>query len=57
MNNFSRRVFLRNSSLTAIGLMLDKKSFGQLPTDYTYLSIAEVSELVRKKKSVARRTC
>jgi len=50
MNNFSRRVFLRNSSLTAIGLMLDKKSFGQLPTDYTYLSIAEVSELVRKKK-------
>lgn len=50
MKNFSRRVFMRNSSLTAIGLMLSKNSFMQLPTDYTYFSIAEVSELVRQKK-------
>jgi aspartyl-tRNA(Asn)/glutamyl-tRNA(Gln) amidotransferase subunit A len=50
MSNFSRRVFMQNSSLTAIGLMLSKYSFAQLPADYTYFSIAEISELVRQKK-------
>jgi len=50
MKNLSRRVFMRNSSLTAIALMLSKNSFAQLPTDYTYFSIAEVSELIRLKK-------
>ena len=30
--------------------MLNKNSFAQQPTDYTYFSIAEVSELVRQKK-------
>ena len=30
--------------------MLSKNSFAQQPTDYTYFSIAEVSELVKQKK-------
>jgi aspartyl-tRNA(Asn)/glutamyl-tRNA(Gln) amidotransferase subunit A len=50
MNNFTRRFFIRNSALTSIGLMLGKPSFAQLPTDHTYFSIAEISELVRQKK-------
>jgi len=50
MNNFSRRVFLRHSSLATIGLMLSKHSFANMSTDYTYFSIADVSELVRQKK-------
>src|SRR5690242_20390417 len=50
MNNFSRRDFLRHSSLATIGLMLSKHSFANMSTDYTYFSIAEVSELIRQKK-------
>ncbi len=50
MNDYSRRDFLRNASITAAGLALSKYTFAQNPTDYTYLSIAEVSELVRQKK-------
>ena len=50
MNNFSRRVFLRNSSLATIGFMIGNHSFAQQTADYTYFSIAEISELIRKKK-------
>lgn len=49
-NDYSRRAFLRNSLMTAAGLALSKYTLAQNPTDLTYLSIAEVSELVRQKK-------
>ena len=50
LNDYSRRAFLRNSIMTVTGLALSKYTFAKNPTDYTYLSIAEVSELVRQKK-------
>ncbi|MEO5906357.1 MAG: amidase [Saprospiraceae bacterium] len=50
MNDYPRRAFLRNSLMTAAGIALSKYDFAYNHTDYTYLSIAEVSELVRRKK-------
>lgn len=50
MHDYPRRAFVRNSLMTAAGLALPKCTFVQTPTDYTYLSIAEVSELVRRNK-------
>ena len=49
MNDYSRRIFLKNSSLAVAGLALSRYTFAQFPNDLTYLSIAEASELVRKK--------
>ena len=50
MHYHSRRSFIRNSLLTSAGLTLNKYSFALQYTDYTFLSIAEVSELVKQKK-------
>ena len=50
MNDYPRRTFIRNSLLTAAGLAVSKYLFGQPPKDYTYMSIAEVSEMLRQRK-------
>ena len=44
MKDYSRRVFLKNSSMAATGLTLSKYTSAQIPTDFNYFSIAEVSE-------------
>jgi aspartyl-tRNA(Asn)/glutamyl-tRNA(Gln) amidotransferase subunit A len=50
LKNYPRRTFIRNSLLSAAGLTLSKYSFINTDTDYTFLSIAEVSELVRQRQ-------
>lgn len=50
MNDYPRRSFIRNSLLTAAGLAVSKYTFAQPPNDYTYISIAEVSEMLRQRK-------
>lgn len=50
MSKYSRRLFFQKSAITAAGLVIGKYSFSQPAADYTYFSIAELSELVRKKK-------
>ena len=49
MTTYSRRNFIRNSAMVTSGLAFYKMRFAQLPADYTYLSITELSELIRKK--------
>ena len=50
MNDYPRRSFIRNSLLTAAGLAVSKYTFAQPPNDYTYISIAEESEMLRQRK-------
>src|SRR3954447_3127952 len=50
MNDYSRRVFLKTSSIALAGLALSEHTFAQIPKDLTYLSIAEVSGLIRTKR-------
>lgn len=50
MSSISRRKFLKNSAVITAGLAVAGCSFNQAQTDYTFLSIAALSELIRQKK-------
>lgn len=46
----SRRKFLKNSALITAGFAFTGCRLDQVPTDYTFFSIAELSELIRQGK-------
>lgn len=48
--NNSRREFIRNSALVLTGLTFNQYAFAISNEDYTYLSISELSLLIRTKK-------
>ena len=50
MSANSRRKFLKNSAVITAGYAVTGCRFNQAPTDYTFFSIAELSELIRHKK-------
>jgi aspartyl-tRNA(Asn)/glutamyl-tRNA(Gln) amidotransferase subunit A len=53
MDKYSRRTFLRNSSLAVAGMALPTQAFLRTFTpssDYLFMTIAEVSELIRQQK-------
>ncbi len=50
MNFNSRRDFIKNTALATAGLAFSQHAFAGVPVDYTYLSIAQLSDLIRNKK-------
>ena len=46
----SRRAFIKNTALATAGLAFSQCAFAGAPVDYTYLSIAQLSVLIRNKK-------
>ncbi len=50
MSYITRRNFIRNSSLATVGLAVSQYAFAGFAVDYTYLSIVELSELIRRKR-------
>ena len=48
MSSNSRRKFLKNSAVITAGFAVAGCRFNQAPTDYTFFSITELSELIRQ---------
>jgi aspartyl-tRNA(Asn)/glutamyl-tRNA(Gln) amidotransferase subunit A len=46
----SRRDFIKSTTLATAGLALNNLAFAQNSKDYTYMSVAELSTLIRSKK-------